>query len=533
MMGEVQTAQAPVTEKDREIMLAASKLMEMIEEARKSPLGLYKLCFTPEDGGPLIIKRFHEEWNDAVLKNPNCLICAPRESTKTTFMLAVALWLIGKNVNIRIKWLSENDDLAVKRLATLHTIIDTNRYYSMIFPHVKKTKKNSKRPNNATQLNVERNFVSPEPTVEACGVLSAGTGGRADVIIADDVVGSSNALLNPALKPKVISKFLGDWRQTLTKKGRILYIFTPWASDDLSAHLLKHTTWKKLHYKHGKPGDPYHSIFPERWPREVLIERRREIGEIHYARAYLCQALAEGVIAIDPASLRKYSTVELTRDKLSNAVCFISVDPASGKGAEKGKVDYAGFTVGLVIDGPGDPPYEVFIVENFQVRLTLDMQARLAWQLALEYGAAVILVEAKGNQSLDFHMRNEQQRNVHVSGIDIVPISFGNLSKGQRLTDAVPLLQRPEGDQPMVWFHPKTVAENPVPEVIELDGALHEVYHELREQMLSFPTTHDDAMDSCTQLLNHVRNEYGEGFLANLVHGDSGASRGAFTSIGI
>jgi len=496
---------------------ATADLLIRIEEARKNPLSLFKLLASDETGNPCHVKWFHQEWVDLIMTNKDLMIAAPRESGKTTILIYVVLWMIGRNPNIRIKWLGENDSLAVKRLATIHEVIDKNHLYHLVFPGIVKTKRGDKRPNNATQLNVERTFVSPEPTVEACGVLSAGTGGRADILIGDDVCGATNTMVNPSLKPKVISKWNGDWHASLVSTGRVIYIHTPWAQDDLSAYLKKHSGWAYKKYKHGTPKDPYHSIFPERWPREVLIQRRRQWGAIHYARAYLCEPLGEHMVSINPEHLRICGPTILTESKVSTATAIISLDPASGKEADKGKLDYFGVTIGLLViteDGEevaGSPPFEVFIVDSFQLRIPLHIQAKLAWQLVAQWEASYLLVEAKGMQSLDSWLTLEQQRNIKLPPVEIVPITFGSTSKGQRLSQAAPLLDPPTTDRPIVWFHPRTIDENPQAGTLTIDGVSHEVHRELREQTLSFPVAHDDTLDSFTQLLNWIRMHFAEG----------------------
>jgi len=497
-------------------MRATADLMLKIEEARKHPLALFELLAIDEDGNRCVLKDFHREWVDMMLMHKESMIAAPRESGKTTILIYVVLWMVGRNPNIRIKWLGENDGLAIKRLSTIHEIVDKNHLYHLVFPNIRKTKRGDKRPNNATQFNVERSFVSPEPTIEACGILSAGTGGRADLLIGDDVCGATNTLVNPSLMPKVIGKWNGDWHASLVSTGRVIYIHTPWSQADLSAYLKKHSGFAYKKYKHGLPGDPYHSIFPERWPREILIKRRRQWGAIHYARAYLCEPLGEHMVAIDPNHLREYGPSILTKEKLNTATAVISIDPASGKEAHKGKLDYFGVTVALLVSGqedppPGAPPFELFIAEAFQLRIPLHTQAKLVWQLVRQWEASYLLVEAKGMQSLDSWLTLEQQRDMTLPPVEIIPITFGNTSKGQRLSQAAPLLDPPASDRAIVWFHPRAVTDNPKPDIVVIDGVNHEVNRELREQILSFPMNHDDALDSLTQLLNWVRMHFAEG----------------------
>lgn len=532
---------------------ASAALYLQVLEARKSPLGLYRLVFTDEQGQAVIIKQFHEEWNALWQQNQHLILISPRESTKTSFALALALWHIGRNPNIRIKWLGPNDGQAGKRLATIHEIIAHSSLYHMVFPSIKLTAKNSKRPNSATQLNVERDMVSPEATVEASGVLSSGVGARTDLLIADDVCDESSTILQPSMQPKVISKFLSDWMSTLTAKGRVFYIATPWTSQDLTAYLIKHSGWTHKKYRHGRqakatsnetgslnPPAPdhsagsnsdhlYNSMFPERWPPEVLRQRRLLYGAIHYARAYLCEPLVESIVPISPSFLRVYGAEQLTEEKINSAVAILSIDPAKGDKAHKGKTDFIGVCIALLYLNSNPPknvaPIEGFIVDAYQFKAPLDVQARHIWQLARDWQAQHILVEAKGMQSLDSWLRLEQERDPLNTPSSIVePITFGNLAKGQRLMQAVPLLNPPEPMPPIIWFHPRAIAEAPQPDVVVVDQMYLEIERPLREQMLSFPTLHDDVLDAATQLLNWVRMHYSEGTLSALEEEEEGTS---------
>lgn len=485
---------------------AVADLMARIQLARESPLGLYMLMFTADKGKPVVIKEFHEVWNALVLNHKQFVISASRGLTKTSFMLAAACWILGRNPDIRIKWLSDDDDTAIKRLAVIHAVLDS-QLFQWIFPGVRKlTPKESqeeKRPNSASKLNVKRNFLTPESTVEASGVRSAGTGGRADLIICDDVVSESNALLNPTMRPKVINKFLSDWLATLVPDGRVWYIGSPWHRDDLLGYLRTKTDWIFSEHKHGKPGNPYHSIFPELWPEEELKGRRRSLGPLHYARAYLCQPLHEGTIAVRPESLVEYTRYDLTPEILEEATVVISIDPSSGKNLEKGKLDFTGVTIFLFWrdDAPelNDPaPYKFFVVDSYQVMMPHVAQAQLVWQLVKEWEADYVIIEAVGMQSLHDWLEDQRAQNPSLPLATIEPISSGNMNKGQRLIRITPLLDRPTGEKPIVYFHPRAVDENPQTFYITIGSVQFEALRDFRGQILGFPAEHDDILDSFT-----------------------------------
>lgn len=483
-------------------------LLRRIEDARNSPLGLYELLFTDENGKPIVVKPFHHEWNDLCLKHRLFVICASRETTKTSFMLAAVAWLIGRNKNIRIKWLSDDETTANKRLAVIHSILDSEMY-RWVFPDVRKLtaaeSRDEKRPNTVTMLNVKRDFRTPESTVEACGILTSGVGGRADVIVCDDVVSETNALLNPSLRQKVISKFLSDWLGTLVADGRVWYIGSPWHKDDLLGYLKRKTKWLYREYKHGKPGDPFFSIFPERWPREALIERRRTLGPLHYARAYLCMPFQEGTVAVKPATLVPYDQTVLTQEKVERAQVVIILDPSSGKTLQKGKLDYTGVVILLFVQN-APKEFEIFVAEAYQIMLPHVFQAKLFWQLVQQWDAQHGLIEAIGMQSLHEWLEEQRQQDPSLPLIEIQPVASGNLNKGQRLIRITPLLDRPEGDKPIIYMHPMLLNENPEPFFLEVGNVPFEALRDLRGQLIGFPTEHDDILDAFTHGVHWVHN---------------------------
>lgn len=880
-VGEGITAAAPPIKAEElgQLRLAA-KLVSDINGAAKSPLGLYSLCACDDQGADIIVKPFHREWNQLVLENRFVLIEASRGTTKTSFAIFFALWMIGKNPNIRIKWLGPDDRNAQKRLRTIRDYITGSKLYQATFPHIVLDKKS---PNNIGSLTVVRDIKTPELTVEAKGVLSAGTGDRADLIILDDVcvlegtevitrrglipieqvipgdyvrnhigrwsrvgethcrtvptvlqirgamVGGTvtvtpshpvysasqdraagsdiepaefvpahelanteykhwlaspvcrepdepldlkalwadvklpgnargrhkgieracptehpdfwwmvglwiaeghleckpsgtgcgyhisfashqkeeqirsrlvdianrllnrkahvyrvtavsqarrtvfsdkefylflkqfkpgapnkecpwwiydlptpclkqlllgmwqgdgspgargtfrlsttsralavqirelltrfgvtaslprgawnklskhalydvhisrtfsaaildepredgptwtriendallrpvrsveelhgefkvynltmdqgeesyqspgltshncsyrNTILNPALREQVKNKLQGDWLPTLDpRRGRVLGIFTPWHHDDANAELIRTTNWVYKKYAHGLPGDPYHSIFEELFPREKLMQLRKEEGDLHYARGRLCQALTKDTVAIMAEHLRVYSARELTVDKLNRAICVYAIDPSSGKDLAKAKLDFMGNCILLFVPRlDGDPwrelsPYEIFVPECFQVKLSTREQVELIRRMSKQWRPDWVVIEAEGMQNLHEWLWEEPWINPE----QVTPITSGGLSKGQRLMQVTPLLEPPEECPPIVYFHPEVVNPTPAPFELALPGGPYEALRNLRHQALNFPTQHDDTLDSAVHGMRFIK----------------------------
>ena len=486
----------------------ASKIQEGIDEALKSPLGLYKLCFRTSSGKPVIINWMHEEWNQILLRERNALIEGARGLTKTTFMTAFALWLIGHNPNIRITWLSSNDRQASKRLRAVRTIIQENKLYQATFPHIRISKKKDDA-NTVSLLTVERDAPLPDATVEAVGVLSAGTGSRSDVLLLDDIVDERNALLYPALRPKVLSKLQSDWMQILDQEyGRIIAIYNTWHESDAHAWLETHTNWLHRTYAHGKEGDPYFSVFPELFTPERLKQLRIQEGPVHYARARLCRRLNDETVAILPQQLPPYTKEILTKERLVTARAFLSIDPASGKKLQEGKLDNLGICVGLLWEGllqsiPKEiRGYLIAIVAAFQTKLGIPDQVQLVKMLYKQWHPEALVVEAEGLADLHQWLWADGS----IPPDLILPMTTGNLSKGQRLLSVTPFLRPSESGHHVVFFHPRTLKAHPErTQLVLQNGTVAELEHCLRYQLVNFPTEKDDAMDAFTQLLRYIR----------------------------
>jgi hypothetical protein len=517
---------------DDDLLLEArltAKITAMIEDARQCPLGLYRLCCSDDEGDEVIIKGFHEEWDKMFMDYQYTLIEAARGTSKTSFAIFCVLWAIGANPNIRIKWLGPNDENAKKRKRVIAEYIRESEMYQKVFPGIKLDKD---EPNNAFMLTVVRDARTPEPTLEAKGILSTGVGDRCELLICDDVVDMKNALLNPAMRPQVINKFLGDWLPTLNPKtGKILCIFTPYHEEDLNSYLKKRTQvnkrnraitkdgkrpkvgpprpnrWVYKKFAHGKPGDPYFSIFPELFSRERLREIHLDEGDLHYSRSRLCQALTKDTVAIMPEQLVSYDRSILTNDKLRRAIVVLSFDPSSGRRLHKGKLDYVGvgvlmFVPRCALDPAGSPPYEVFIPEAYQIKLPTRLQVKLIIGLDSQWGSEDILIESQGMQNLHEWLWE-------FTAIDpekVFPINVGNTPKGQRLMAISPFFQVPEGTPPRVYFHPRVIDTHPQPFIVHLpDGTGQEALRTLRHQILSFPTENDDVLDVLTQGLQFIK----------------------------
>ncbi len=189
----------------------------------------------------------HVQWCWANGYHP--AILAPFEHGKSVqIVLGWVSYAIGLNQNIRSKIVCNSDDSAKERVIALANIL-RSRPYRYTFPHIEPVppselkKLGLKSQWTQHKILVRRPGSAIDATVHGAGVLSTGIGGRADLIIFDDVVDQKNAIDNPGLRPKVVHNFDRVWMSRLTPEGRVLYIGTPWHMEDLTHQLMDRSAW--------------------------------------------------------------------------------------------------------------------------------------------------------------------------------------------------------------------------------------------------------------------------------------------------
>jgi len=267
-----------------------------------------------------------------------CTIWAHRSLGKTSQAIARVLWWLGRDPNERIKIVCANDDLAKQRVTEIRSLITGSEVLHRVFPHLRedpKTKDWSKM-----SITVEREVPHRDPSVEAAGVRTIGTGGRATILLFDDVCDFSSSIAYPKLRELVKKNFYEVWLNLLDetdeKPGKIVYLSTPWHQLDLSCELKKNKTFPHIEFAVVERDGRLISPWPEKWTHERLAERRREIGEVAFNRNFKLIPIAEEDQIFDHkwvlSSIDR--TVESTSKMFENMRKFVGVDMAIGKSDE-------------------------------------------------------------------------------------------------------------------------------------------------------------------------------------------------------
>lgn len=228
-------------ERARREAMVAMRLELSMQQARQDFTSFVKLCAADENGNPFMLEPLHLTWHRHVAfcwqRGLRAGIMAHWASGKSAgLVVPLPAWLIGRNPNLRIKIVCSSMELARERGEAVKSVI-MSPMYRRVFPHI--------RPGaawKAAEFTVARSGRSTDQTLQAKGILSKGVGKRADVLIFDDVVDQLNAT-EPAQRKKVREFVSNTWMGRLSPNGRVLYIGTPWNTDDATFHLMRRPDW--------------------------------------------------------------------------------------------------------------------------------------------------------------------------------------------------------------------------------------------------------------------------------------------------
>lgn len=267
------------------------------------------ILFNP-DGDPVVQADFHIEWQESITQNSNVLIAAPRGHGKTTQVAGRIVWELGRNHNLRIKLVGSTDEKAQEILAAVRDLITKSDRVLHVFPDLEI---DFERGDKLSAFFVKRTMIDRNPSLQASGVMSAGAGGRADILICDDVVDYNNSVAKPEMRAKVLASVREVWFSQVSNKGRIVWICTPYHVLDASHEFKRNeeNNWAiwwtpaiTLVESYDEQGNVLldqdgNQIFekkvlwPAVWDYDRLMKRQGVIGTQSFARQYLLKVMAD------------------------------------------------------------------------------------------------------------------------------------------------------------------------------------------------------------------------------------------------
>jgi phage terminase large subunit-like protein len=450
-----------------------------VERAREEFPAFVEYCFWDErTGRPLQMQWFHDEWSTAMDTEDRLVIVAPRDHGKTTQVVARVLWELGRDPNLRIKIVCASDGKAIERLFEVTQQLENPRVRE-VFPGLSAADSGEWSKH---KIVVKRTARHRDASVEALGITSTATGGRADLLIADDVVDRRNALSMPALREQIKHAWKSDWTNLLEPHGRIWYICTLWNKADLSHELLGNAAFRKLF---AAVPDDFGALWPDKWPEAELRARHVEIGSVEFNRAFrnVASDAEEGLVKPGWIQYSDLSRLPAFDERLDELVFFTSYDTAV---AVTDLNDYSASVTVAVDTATG----MVYVVDAWHGRITVKHQAARVWEEFERFRPFRILIEKAGQSTLDEWVLNE-----HPDLIGIVEVTKPRVSKAARLLGVTPLLEAGR-----VTFSHHLDPNRPT-----YDPGRGSVVHEL----IDFPFgRNDDLVDSFSQALSGARRYF-------------------------
>jgi phage terminase large subunit-like protein len=461
---------------------AAAQIQHRINEARKDPVAFIELVWLDQHGQSVKLEPFHKEWLQHLENNRRCQIEAPRNHAKTTIVLGWLLWRIGRNPNTRVKYFTQSDQTAEKRLKVLRTLIEKNKLVHMVFPHLAKD-----APWHNTAFQVVREAVLPDPTFESAGILGSVEGGRADIMVLDDVSDYRTAIAYPQYREAIKRKTFGELMPMLESDGICVSLATPHHDADVVAAIRKNSAWASYVYHVGTDTDPCAPLWPGRWPREELEALRIELGPLEYDRAYRCKSVSSANQIIKREHIQYYDSA-LLGDPYA-LECFQAYDLAITE--KRGSSYFACVTVLYCIKRDF-----IFVADAWHAKLGFAEQAMYLINGAREWSPFEIGIEETGYQKALREYLDEKAG----TSLNIVPMKPGNKSKEIRLMETLPAFEAHK-----IYFNPRL---NP-----ELDREIAN-RGDLVTQLINFATSTDkdlsDAFGYAIKLTRSFKARYND-----------------------
>jgi predicted phage terminase large subunit-like protein len=308
----------PVGNVPTTILKLAANLILKARRAIRDPNHFIEFALMDSQGERLQQATVHRELQAFLSTHSRALIELPRDHGKSVQVCGRILWELGHRPSLRVKLVCATDALAAERSRFLRDTIEQNPIVPMLFPHLKPND-----PWSAQAFTIHRPSHVIGPSVSAVGLGTGSTGARADLLICDDVV-DVRSLQSAAERERAKAYFHNNLMNLLEPDGRFWGLCTPWHGADLNAELKANPAF---HVFRRAVGPNLESVWPEKWTRERLEARKREIGSASFARGYFLTPVAQEELLIPRDWVAFYDDA---LEHVEYDLVMLSVDPAIG-----------------------------------------------------------------------------------------------------------------------------------------------------------------------------------------------------------
>lgn len=254
----------------------------------------YDLALFAERMLNMEVSNHHVLWASMVAKYPKLAINAPRDHGKSFFFsFAYVIWRVYYNwlpdalmtmetfksvPRISIGYIFSNTvDQAVLLLDIVKQEIENNPRLQHLIPARKDVwSKTAVKFSNGAQ-------------VRARGWNQSVRGAHPVWIVCDDVL-KDEIIYSEIQRKKYNDYFFSAVTPMLVPCGQMVVVGTPMHQDDLYAHLEKSPSYIFKRFPAMKDGK---ALWPTRYNRQLLEERKLEVGSNRFAREYMCEPITD------------------------------------------------------------------------------------------------------------------------------------------------------------------------------------------------------------------------------------------------
>ena len=351
------------------------------------------------------------------------LVLVPRGHLKTHVVtIGYTLWRVCKDPNLRVIWVNATATNAQHFLRIAAKQFETNSLLRWLYPEVIPDFKKVKWC--ATEIELSRDKVCAESTIEVIGISGAVTSRHYDIVIKDDIMDESIASSEVLMED--VSRWLryGEAIYEDPSMGEDIVVGTRYSNMDIYKSMKdsgEYSVYERQAIENGV------SIWPERFSLETLSGIKKNQGSYVFSSQYMNNP-------VDPESalFKRFNIV--SPDKIpKRGVVFMTVDPATGKGQDDLAIvvsKFDQFGVEYVIDS---------VVGKYDPRDTATHLIRL-WRL---YNPVNIRIEDVAFQNVLIFYIKELCLRMGL-GLPIIPLKRRGESKVKRILRLQPRFENDE-----------------------------------------------------------------------------------------
>lgn len=399
-------------------------------------------------------------------------LCARGHFKSSTITFGLTIQDILKDPEITFGIFSHTRPIAKAFLRQIMREFESNVVLHAAFPDVLWGKDVRQAPKWSEDdgIIVKRKSNPPEGTVEAWGLVDGQpTSKHFKVLLYDDIVVEGSVTT-----PEMIEKTMKGLEQSYNlanEKFVRRFCGTRWHFNDAYRTVID----RKTAIARERPGtdDGTETGNPVFWSRELMAEKRRDMGPHTFAAQILLNPKADALQGFKREWLRYY---KIQPTKTNN---YILVDAASSK--KKGSDYTAMWVIGLGTDG------NYYALDMVRDRLTLTERADRLFELHRKWKPRQVRYERYGMMADIEHIKTRQEKDSY--RFDIVEVA-GQTSKIDRIGRLLPLFE-----QGKIWLPESLHKTNYERVAVDLVRAFVE------EEYVPFPVgIHDDMSDALARI---------------------------------